>query len=399
MSNTRSTVPPLPIETTPRASVVPPDRANPPLLPPSITTVDLPPEIAESPRRGPGWFLRAASVVGWLLFGTSSHFGFTGSVVMHTLGLAVLALIIMPMAQEDEPPMILSASNGVEDLASIGESVSDVTSFEVAPQSVSQVDVHSAIGGSFGTTEPSLSGLSGEPSGLGRGSGTGVGDGAGADIAGRVEAAGGKGGALQISLAWDDTNDLDLAVQTPEGEVLYWGDLTTSDGGELDVDMNALGSVSTSKKAVENIAWPGTIPPDGEYLVRVHFFGARPRQPQQPEFRVRLQVAGEVRVLAGRLEQVQQYLLVARFTLKDSKLESVDTTLKPFEGEVAAVPNNPENAKRAAARESSARKELSEAIATADANLKKGKLRRVIDRFAGTEAAAEAQRLLGDVGE
>ncbi|MEZ6068042.1 MAG: hypothetical protein R3B90_20545 [Planctomycetaceae bacterium] len=384
MPDSRSKVPPI-IAPTELAAPAPP-----PLPADGADAVSIEPSAKQ---REPGWLGKL-----WLAFvefcvGTATKSGVTGSLLAHVVVLVGLALILIPLEGEPQPPKIITVSDGDIEQASIGESISDVQGLSVDAATEESTDVHSAIGGSLGNTEPDLSGLNGPPSGRGSGTGSGVGDGSGADIAGRVQAAGGKGGALQISLAWEDTNDLDLAVLTPQRELLYWGDTGTSDGGTLDVDSNAMGVTRVTRTPVENITWSNKTPPDGEYMVRVHFFGSRPRQSQTPTFRVRLQIAGEVRVLQGKLQQVQQQLLVAKFAIKDSQLASLDTTLSDYDGPAEQL-TDAIDPKRIANRERFAKEALVEAQAEANMALRAGKLRRLIERFAGTEAATEAQRLL-----
>ncbi|CAL1141422.1 unnamed protein product [Cladocopium goreaui] len=58
------------------------------------------------------------------------------------------------------------------------------------------------------------------------------------DVEKRLKAAGGGDGELRISLVWGSTDDLDLHVETPRGETIYYERSKSSCGGMLDVDMN-----------------------------------------------------------------------------------------------------------------------------------------------------------------
>jgi hypothetical protein len=75
-------------------------------------------------------------------------------------------------------------------------------------------------------------------------------------------------GALQITLAWDNLADMDLAVETPDGEVIFYGSRFDSNGGQLDVDSNYPCGDNTFQ--VENIFWDEGDAPEGEYTVYVN---------------------------------------------------------------------------------------------------------------------------------
>jgi len=93
------------------------------------------------------------------------------------------------------------------------------------------------------------------------------GDVADSSIKERVKRAGGRVDAtLRVSLAWTNTDDLDIHVHEPDRNHIHYGNKC----GKLDVDMN----VSTPvRDAVENVCW--NRPADGDYVVKVHNYTHR----------------------------------------------------------------------------------------------------------------------------
>lgn len=85
----------------------------------------------------------------------------------------------------------------------------------------------------------------------------------------KVKRAGGQveNVAMRVSLAWFNTDDLDLHVIEPNLNHVYFGNKS----GKLDVDMNVRGE---TRDPVENMRWVRT-PIDGIYKVAVHNFSRR----------------------------------------------------------------------------------------------------------------------------
>lgn len=77
-------------------------------------------------------------------------------------------------------------------------------------------------------------------------------------------------GLLQVSLSWDQLNDVDLHVIEPNGTEIYYGNDSSANGGLLDVDSNAGCSIDEINN--ENIYYedsPEVTIENGEYEVLV----------------------------------------------------------------------------------------------------------------------------------
>jgi hypothetical protein len=122
------------------------------------------------------------------------------------------------------------------------------------------------------------------------------GKGGGGEIEQRLAREGAKTGQIQISLAWDSYDDLDLHVLDPNNEVIWWRNKRSRSGGVLDVDMNVH---ATSLRPVENIFWGAGSAPRGKFRVKVVCFNYRGRNREPVRFRVRMKVDGRVSVRTG----------------------------------------------------------------------------------------------------
>lgn len=102
----------------------------------------------------------------------------------------------------------------------------------------------------------------------------------------RLNAAGAKTGDVQISLAWNTIDDIDLHVTYTPGNGLVdninWANrVGRLSGGMLDVDMNAHSGL-VSVAPVENVFWPPASSPQGHFTVYVHFFRSWSGKAQVP---------------------------------------------------------------------------------------------------------------------
>ena len=133
------------------------------------------------------------------------------------------------------------------------------------------------------------------------------------DMDERLEREGGKSGAVQVTLSWDDYNDLDLHLFCPDGERIYFNNKTSNCGGVLDVDMNVK---PVSNNPVENIVWE-SIPNPGKYKVGVHFYKhfRKKRSKKTCQFRLRVVVDSDSREYQGSITYGQAIQMVTTFTI------------------------------------------------------------------------------------
>jgi uncharacterized protein YegL len=139
-----------------------------------------------------------------------------------------------------------------------------------------------------------------------------------AEFRSRLQREGAKSGDVQISLLWNNYNDLDLHVICPSGEEIYFAHKKSNCGGELDVDMNIS---PTSVEPVENVYWPSGGAPFGNYQVFVNHYRnhARPGCTDPTFFKVAISVAGMSQEFTGRISYGDTQL-VHEFNLDEATL-------------------------------------------------------------------------------
>lgn len=125
----------------------------------------------------------------------------------------------------------------------------------------------------------------------------------------RAREQGARSGRIQIILAWDDVNDLDLSVVCPNGERIYFG-RERACGGVLDVDRNA---GTWGPTPVENIVFEAE-PAPGTYRIEVHHFARNPGGPAVSPWRVTLRRQGRPDQSFSGTVAVGQRVTVTTFT-------------------------------------------------------------------------------------
>lgn len=131
----------------------------------------------------------------------------------------------------------------------------------------------------------------------------------------RVKSRGGNvTGFFRASLAWFNSDDLDLHLVEPDGTEIHFGRKRSHSGGQLDVDMNVDSSgPNTSRNAVENITYaqPGQMRA-GKYHLFVHQYTRR--EHKDVGFEVEFELGGETITFAyDREVRAKDRVTVAKF--------------------------------------------------------------------------------------
>ena len=117
---------------------------------------------------------------------------------------------------------------------------------------------------------------------------------------GRLALAKAKSGDVEITLTWNNRNDLDLHCVDPNGEHIYYSaKRAIRTLGELDVDRNMREPYTS--QPVEHIFWPRRDAPDGVYKVYVDEF-LRHGDPDPTPFEVTTKEYGRIKRYPGVIQ-------------------------------------------------------------------------------------------------
>jgi hypothetical protein len=255
------------------------------------------------------------------------------STVIHVVALVVLALIVPRLRDDGQPVQIISASPeqeadfedfdplpvaipAAEPVAAeppVPDVPPDAAELVVAIDGEAGMDVADpdAFAGLLADAAFGSDALLGEFAVRRAGGGTGgSGNGIGGEIGRRLAKAGAGSGAIQVSLAWNNFNDLDLHVIPPSGERIFFAQRRSRCGGHLDVDMNAQGAAS--REPVENVYWPRQRAPRGGFAVYVHHF-ARHDPIDETPFELHVLVDGERQSFKGVVRSGMPPIRIAEF--------------------------------------------------------------------------------------
>ena len=139
----------------------------------------------------------------------------------------------------------------------------------------------------------------------------------------RLEREGAKSSDVQISLIWNNYNDLDLHVVCPSGERIHGGNRESACGGELDVDANVR---PETKKPVENVVWPEGKAPGGTYKAYVHHYKKhKKRRSKDPtSFKVICNAGGDIQEYEGNISSGDPIMLISEFTIEDPETRAAN---------------------------------------------------------------------------
>lgn len=249
------------------------------------------------------------------------------STVVHVVLLMILALIVTPPDADRRPKPFVIAQPEPEEFTEPEQLVAmEVAPTDPAAAEPENVEIDAPVelvadagaaafdvpADAAGIPEFDVAGLGARIGSGAAGAGAGrAGAGFGGDVGRRLAAAGAKTGDVQVSLSWDNFNDIDLHVVAPSGERIFFGHRGSRCLGSLDVDMNAGGPAS--REPVENVFWPARRAPPGEYRVFVHHFSRHDPDRDDTAFSVHVLVDGRKRRFTGSVRSGDPPLAVATF--------------------------------------------------------------------------------------
>jgi hypothetical protein len=107
-------------------------------------------------------------------------------------------------------------------------------------------------------------------------------------------------GDIQVTLSWNTVDDLDLYVTDPSGQTVFYGVPQIASGGQLDLDANS-GCSEANASPIENIFWPTSQAPTGNYSIVVQLFSRCVESSNDIPFEVQLLVQGNTQTFTGSI--------------------------------------------------------------------------------------------------
>lgn len=117
-------------------------------------------------------------------------------------------------------------------------------------------------------------------------------------------------GDVQITLKWNNYNDLDLHCIDPSNTEIYYNRRTSPTGGQLDIDMNANGAFT--RNAIENIYWPTGGAPAGRYQVKLTYYKQHDNI-NATSYTIRVKNGAEIKNFSGTIKYDDQTIPIYDF--------------------------------------------------------------------------------------
>mgnify|MGYP003684753533 FL=1 len=171
------------------------------------------------------------------------------------------------------------------------------------------------------------------------------------ELQARLEREGAQSSDVQVSLMWNNYNDLDLHVVCPSGERIHGGNKNSDCGGELDVDANVR---AETRKPVENVFWEEGSAPAGKYQVYVHYYNKhnKRRSKDPTKFQLIVNAGSDLMEFNGDLSMGDPIMLVAEFVLpsleeRAARRRELEQALLAAGGEIPVEMSEQEEARQA----------------------------------------------------
>ncbi|WP_438994878.1 hypothetical protein [Poseidonia sp.] len=169
------------------------------------------------------------------------------------------------------------------------------------------------------------------------------------ELQARLEREGAQSSDVQVSLMWNNYNDLDLHVVCPSGERIHGGNKNSDCGGELDVDANVR---AETRKPVENVFWQEGSAPAGKYQVYVHYYKKhnKRRSKDPTKFQLIVNAGNDLLEFSGELSTGDPIMMVTEFVLpspeeREERRRALEKQIQDAKGDSAAenAPRNEED--------------------------------------------------------
>ncbi|MFK8035301.1 MAG: hypothetical protein AB8B94_14260 [Hyphomicrobiales bacterium] len=132
---------------------------------------------------------------------------------------------------------------------------------------------------------------------------------------------GGEAGTITVTLMWDTHDDLDLAIQCPDGQIINYGNKSAC-GGTLDIDMNA--GNTKSDEPVENIFFE-KLPVAGLYRILLNNYASVQIGDPGTSYAVAITTSTDTNELRGRLRHRDGPKEIATFLVTEDGDPQVTT--------------------------------------------------------------------------